>query len=391
MISFEQALHFMESSINTMPEERIPFTQSLNRVIAQEVIADADMPPFNKSAMDGYACQKADLENELEIIEEIPAGKFPVKQISPGKCARIMTGAMVPEGADMVLMKEHVVEKEPGRIIRITEITGNNICYQAEDVQAGEVLITRGTRLSPAHLAILSAVGCTEPMVFTTPQVAVISTGSELVEPWQKPEIGRIRNSNGYQLVAQVSQTGLSSSYLGIARDEKSSLLAMLSDASERFELVLVSGGVSVGDYDYVPAVIRELDMDIIFQGMNVKPGKHLLLAKKDKCIVVGMPGNPVSSFVLFEVFVKPLLNRLMGCTSRPVMLNIPLEDNYNRKKQDTLFFLPVDISDQGNARLLEYHGSADIRSYMLAKGIMEVPVGVNEIKRGDKVHVRPL
>lgn len=391
MISFEQALHFMESSINTMPEERITFTQSLNRVIAQEVIADTDMPPFNKAAMDGYACRKADLEKELEIIEEVPAGKLPVRKISPGKCARIMTGAMVPEGADMVLMKEHVAENVPGRIIRITEIAGNNICYQGEDVKAGEVLITKGTRLSPAHLAILSAVGCTEPMVFTAPQVAVISTGSELVEPWHKPEFGRIRNSNGYQLAAQVSQTGLSSAYLGIARDEISSLLAMLSDASERFDVVLISGGVSVGDYDYVPAVVRELNMEIIFQGMNVKPGRHLLLAKKDKCIVVGMPGNPVSSFVLFEVFVKPLLNRLLGSTSKPVILNIPLEDNYIRKKQDTLFFLPVAISDQGNARLLEYHGSADIRSYMAATGIMEVPVGVNEIKRGDKVHVRPL
>lgn len=391
MIPFEQALRIIESSVGALPAERVPFMQTLNRVVAREVVSDADMPPFNKSAMDGYACRKADLGNALEIIDLIPAGNLPSGAIGPGQCARIMTGAMVPPGADFVMMKEHAGINPSGKIYRLKESENENICYRGEDIKAGDIIIEPGTKLLPAHLAMLAAVGCTLPWVYKTPRVAVLSTGNELVEPDQIPGAGKIRNSNGYQLAAQVSHMGLSSAYLGIAPDDASTLEKLLSDALEKYDVVLISGGVSVGDFDYVPEVLGKLNVKPLFHGINVKPGRHLLFGSRGSCIVMGMPGNPVSSFVLFEVLVKPLLNRLMGCAVEPVKLRLPLEQVYVRKKPDMLFFIPVDITEKGTALPLEYHGSAHINAYTRAGGIMEVPVGIIEIKKGELVDVRPL
>lgn len=391
MISFENAIAMVETMVNPLSAERVPLEKSLLRVLATDVFSDTDMPPFNKAAMDGFACRKADLGNELEIIAEIPAGKVPGVTLGRNQCARIMTGGMVPEGADFVLMKEHVQHTGERTIRRSLKSMHENICCQGEDIRAGELVISAGTILRPAHLAMLAASGCSEPIVYQQPRVAIISTGNELVEPDQLPATGKIRNSNGYQLMAQVSQLGLTADYLGIIADEKQALMKVLDDALRNYQLVLVTGGVSVGDYDYIPAVLQQLQAEIIFHGMNVKPGKHLLFGRRSQSLVAGMPGNPVSSFVQFEVLVKPLLYRLMGHSGSMTKLRLPIERPYARKKKDTLFFVPVELTERGTALPLEYHGSAHIHAYTRARGIMEVPVGVLEYKIGDYVNVRPL
>ena len=391
MITFEQALQIVESSVTPLAAESIPLTRSLNRILAREVHADSDMPPFNKAAMDGFACRKADLGNVLDVVDEIPAGGIPKKTIGDNQCARIMTGAMVPGGADFILMKEHTENVASGRIRRILVSEHENICYKGEDVRAGDIILFPGTRLLPPHLAMLAFVGCVFPIVYRMPAIGVLSTGNELVDPALKPGAGKIRESNGSQLKAQAEQMGLSADYLGIAPDDEDILYGMMVKALEKYEVVLISGGVSVGDYDYVPAVLSRLNVEPLFHGMNVKPGKHLLFGKRKDRYVVGMPGNPVSSLVQFEVLVKPLLNRLMGYTGRPLWLPVPLEETYKRNRHDTLFFIPVDLTEHGTALPLEYHGSAHIHAYIKAKGIMEIPVGVNEIKKGEMVHVRPL
>jgi molybdopterin molybdotransferase len=301
-----------------------------------------------------------------------------------------MTGAMVPPGADYVLMKEHaaILTFDSIKCSRVSENT--NICYQGEDVKSGERILAAGTRLFPAQLAVMAAAGCIRPKVYTMPKVAVISTGNELVEPDKKPGSGKIRNSNGIQLTAQTIHFGLHADYLGIVPDNKEKLTEVLTTTLKKYQVILISGGVSVGDYDFVPAVLQQLNIEIMIHGMNVKPGKHLLFGKNENRFVMGLPGNPVSSFVLFEMLVKPLLNSLMGDVEEPRWLSIPLTHAYSRKKDDTLYFIPVSL-DQGTASLLEYHGSADINAYSGAHGIMEVPVGVRSIKEGDLVHVRPI
>lgn len=390
MISFEEALRTIASSKIPVTVEEIPLISALNRVLAEDLFSDVDMPPYDKSAMDGFACRKVDIDNELMIVEEIPAGKLPVKSIDAGQCARIMTGAMIPVGADYVLMKEHaaILTFESIKCHRYSENT--NICYRGEDVKSGERILAAGTRLRPAQLAIMAATGCVRPRVFDLPKVAVISTGNELVEPDKKPGTGKIRNSNGIQLTAQTIHFGLHADYLGIIPDNKEKLLEVLTGALKKYQVILVSGGVSVGDYDFVPAVLQQLDVDIMIHGMNVKPGKHFLFGRRGHHFVVGLPGNPVSSFVLFEMLVKPLLDSLMGNTEEPLWLSVPLSHTYNRKKDDTLFFIPVLLS-HGIAKSLEYHGSAHINAYSGANGIMKVPVGVRSIKKGDMVNVRPI
>lgn len=390
MIAFEEALNVIASSKTPLAIEEIPLVRALYRILAQDVLSDVDMPPFDKSAMDGFACRKGDLDNELLIVEEIPAGRVPDKQISAGQCARIMTGAMVPQGADYVLMKEHaaILAFDSVKCSRFTDNT--NICYRGEDVKIGDTLLSAGMRLLPAQMAIMAAAGCIRPKVYKLPKVAVLSTGNELVEPDKKPASGKIRNSNGIQLIAQTLHFGIQADYLGIIPDNKEKLTEILESTLKKYQLILISGGVSVGDYDFVPSVLQQLGVDILIHGMNVKPGKHLLFGKRENHYVLGLPGNPVSSFVLFEMLVKPLLNRITGNREDFRWLSVPLGKAYHRKKGDTLFFIPVSLH-QGTAIPIEYHGSAHINAYAGANGIMEVPVGVLSIKEGDLVHVRPI
>lgn len=391
MLHFEEALNILLTDVKPTESTRVSMMSALNRILAEDLISDIDMPPFNKAAMDGFACRRQDLKTPLEVIEEIPAGATPQKKIGQGQCSRIMTGAPVPEGADFILMKEYAVTAGDDKIICTKELLSDNICLKGEDIRQGDVVLTKGTLLKPQHIAILASVGCMEPLVHKLPSVAVISTGNELVEPDQKPGISKIRNSNGYQIMSQCIQMGLSPEYLGIVADDEVKLTYLLSEAIIKYDVIIMSGGVSVGDYDYVPEALKRLGVDIRFHGIQAKPGKHLLFGRKDNHFVVGLPGNPVSSFVQFEILVKPLLQKLMGQAPSHLTLNIPLDEAYKRKKDDLLAFVPVEITENGSVKSFDYHGSAHIHAYVNADGIMEMPIGISEYKKGEIVRVRPL
>jgi molybdopterin molybdotransferase len=391
MIPFEEGLETIKRFAIPLGSERVDLFRALKRTLAEDVFSDVSMPPFNKSAMDGYACRKSDIKNTLQVIEEIPAGSVPTKTIDENQCARIMTGAMVPEGADLVIMKEYIEEVGPNQVLCNRETANTNICYVGEDVKAGDLVIKKGDVITPAHIAILASVGCVNPLVYRMPSVAILSTGDELVEPGEIPGISKIRNSNSYQLLAQTQQLGIAPEYLGIVPDDEALLRNVLAVALEKYDVILISGGVSVGDFDFVPKILKELKVNIRVHGMEVKPGKHLLFGEKNNHSVFGMPGNPVSSFVQFEVLVKPFLAAMMGKTTDDSFLHLPLEKDYNRKKGGQLFFVPVTLSEQGTVIPLEYHGSAHIHAYTLAQGIMEIPKEVLILKKGEIVCVRPL
>ena len=370
MISFEEAIQITNGFALPFRREHVDLLDALNRTLAEDIISDIAMPPFNKSAMDGYACRKSDLKNILHIIEEIGAGAIPQKTIGENQCARIMTGAKVPEGADIVIMKEDVEETGSERIRLITENLRTNICYEGEDVRFGDLVLRKGDLILPAQIAILASVGCTNPLVYAVPSVSIISTGNELVEPDQNPGIAKIRNSNSYQLAAQVQQLGITPVYLGIIRDEEQNLLDVLTSAIGKYDITIISGGVSVGDFDFVPKILKSLNVNIRVHGMT---------------------GNPVSSFVQFEVLVRPFINTLLGKTKAETFLYLPIEEEYIRKKGDLLIFVPVTLTRKGTVLPLEYHGSAHIHAYSLAQGIMEIPQGISTIKKGETVRVRPL
>ena len=391
MIPFEEGLELIKKFAPPLGVGRVDLFHALNRTLAEEVFSDISMPPFNKSAMDGYACRKSDIKNVLQVVEEIPAGSIPAKTIGVNQCARIMTGAMVPEGADLVIMKEHIEEIGPNQVRCNRESINTNICYIGEDVKAGELVLKKGDVITPAHIAILASVGCVYPLVYHIPSVAIFSTGNELVEPQEIPGISKIRNSNSFQLVAQTQQMGITPDYLGIVPDNEVLIKNVLAQALEKYAVILISGGVSVGDFDFVPKILKQLDVNIQVHGMEVKPGKHLLFGERNGHFVFGMPGNPVSSFVQFEVLVKPFLIAMMGKTTEDSFLHLPLEVDYVRKKSDQLFFVPVTLTAQGTVIPLEYHGSAHIHAYTQAHGIMEIPQGILILKKGETACVRPL
>lgn len=391
MMPFNEALGIIKSFARAQGIERVDLFHALQRTLAEDVYSDISMPPFNKSAMDGYACRKSDVKNPLQVIEEIAAGCIPTKTIVENQCARIMTGAMVPEGADFVIMKEDIEEIAPNTMLCNRETSKANICYTGEDVKYGDLVLKKGVVILPSHIAILASVGCYNPLVYRMPSVAIISTGNELVEPEEIPGISKIRNSNSYQLLAQTQQLGMTADYLGIVRDDEEILKSVLTLAFDKYDVTIISGGVSVGDFDFVPKILKQLNANIQLYGMDVRPGKHLLFGERANHFVFGMPGNPVSSFVQFEVLVKPFLNALMGKTTNESFLHLPLEEDYARIKSDQLLFVPVALTSQGTVLHLEYHGSAHIHAYINAQGIMEIPKGVSIIKKGEIACVRPL
>ncbi len=391
MITLEQALEIAFSKAQMLGTETIDFLQSSGCILAQDVIADADMPPFNKSAMDGYACRREDLNRELSVVEIIPAGSTPTKSISSGQCSKIMTGAQVPEGADTVFMVEYSSETATGKIKFTGEKTNSNICLKGEDLKEGDLVISSGTMVKPQHVAILASVGCINPLVYQKPQVGIISTGSELVNPEVTPRSSQIRNSNGPQLFAQATKQGFPVNYYGIVPDDEQLTTKIIEKSVAESDVTILSGGVSVGDFDFVPKIIQKLGFEIHFSKINIKPGQHTTFASKGNKYIIGLPGNPVSSFIQFEVFALPFLRKLMNYQQPEIRLPMPMSHDYFRKKADRDECLPVQVTSQNEVRMVEYHGSAHIHAYHQAFGYISVPAGTSELLKGELVHVRPL
>ena len=390
MIIFEEAYKLVVNSSIKTENEYVSLNNSLNRILAEDVISDINMPPFDKSAMDGYACRKEDMHNELQIIEVIQAGKVPEKPINKNLCSKIMTGAIIPEGADCVLMVEHTENLSKNKIKFIKESSNNNIAYAAEDVKQGDIVLKKGFKIKAQHIAVMAAVGYIKPLVSKKVKLGIISTGNEIVEPNIKPGPSQIRNSNAYQLIAQVEQAGAVPDYIGIAKDDIKSSYELIVKAFSKNQVVLISGGVSMGDFDFIPKILNELKIDIKFETIAIQPGKPTVFGVKGNQFVFGLPGNPVSSFNIFELLVKPFLNKMMGADFNPIEIKMPLGKEYRRKKSLRKSFIPVKISS-GNVWPIEYHGSAHIFSFTEADGIISIPIGKTIIKKGEIVNVRQI
>ncbi|MBT4727331.1 MAG: molybdopterin molybdotransferase MoeA [Bacteroidetes bacterium] len=389
MILLEEAYKIVMDSVELMKTEKINFTNSLGLILANDIFSDIDMPPFDKSAMDGYACKMTDINQELEVIEVIPAGKSPKKEIKQGECAQIMTGAMIPNGADCVLMVEHTEKTADNRIKYLKEKTKDNICYKAEDVQTGQKVIEKGTLIKPQHIAILASVGATEIEVYQKPKVGVISTGDEIVEPHVKPGPSKIRNSNGYQLFSQIERCNAIANYVGIASDNEEDTYHVIMKAMEENDVILLSGGVSMGEFDFVPYIMQKAGIDIKFQKIAVQPGKPTTFGIKESKRIFGLPGNPVSSYIQFELLVRPLLAEMMGHTFNPLQISMEMGIDHSRKRSERMSWYPITIADNGTVIPASYHGSAHIHGLESADGISFFPIGKAEIKKGEKVHVR--
>ncbi|MGE3808647.1 MAG: gephyrin-like molybdotransferase Glp [Gemmataceae bacterium] len=286
--------------------------EAIGLVLAEEVASDVDSPPYDKAMMDGYAFRHADLaagKGRLHIIEEITAGKVPARTIGAGQAARIMTGAPIPQGADTVVMHERTRPAD-GDDVEIDDASlqpGKNIMLKAQEMKRGDIVLAPGTVLRGAELGVLASVGRASVQAHPAPRVAIVATGDELVDAPAAPGPGQIRNSNGPMLMALAQSAGAVPGYLGIARDQLDELRAKVKAGLES-DLLVLSGGVSAGKLDLVPGVLAEFGVESIFHKVEMKPGKPVFFGTRGSTLIFGLPGNPVSALVCFELFAAPAL-----------------------------------------------------------------------------------
>ncbi|MBN1165125.1 MAG: molybdopterin molybdotransferase MoeA, partial [Candidatus Krumholzibacteriota bacterium] len=333
------------------------------------------------------ACRYADRAQGLRVIETIPAGYQPRQAVREGECARIMTGGMVPPGADFVVKVEDT-EIKNGKVLITKKCERRNICFRAEDIKAGEVILRRGTLITAAEIAVLAAAGCAAVPVYRRPVVGIIATGSELVEADGVPAAAAIRDSNSYQLFGQVKNNGFKAVRLGIVEDTPRAIGEVVEREMVRTDLLLISGGVSMGEFDFVPGVLKDKGYRLLFEKVAIKPGKPTVFGVKEENWVFGLPGNPVSTFLIFEIFVKPFCFKLMGHDYRPPVVEATLAQAITGRRSDRRAYLPVRMDPDGRARKVEYHGSAHIHAFTLANGFIAIPPGVEEVPAGEKVAV---
>jgi molybdopterin molybdotransferase len=355
----------------------------LEMVLGEAISADLDLPPFTKALMDGYAVRSADLTGvpkTLEVIEEVTAGKTPRRAVGAGQATRIMTGAPVPEGADCVVAVEQTETAADGRvqILQSGIRAGQHLLEQGREMRTGDVILKPGSRLRPQELGLLAAVGRTSALVHPRPRVAILPTGDEIVDASRKPGPGQIRNSNGPMLAAQVARAGGVPEPLGIALDTVESLRLLVAKGLES-DVLLLSGGVSAGKLDLVPGVLGELGVEAHFHKIFMKPGKPLFFGTKGQTLVFGLPGNPVSSLICFELFVRSALERLMGIEdARPATVTAKLQHEFRHRSDRPTYYPAKLMFDQSGPVVAPcaWFGSADLRGLSQANAFMVVPPG---------------
>lgn len=391
MVTPDEALKIVLQEIFPVKTEIVSLMNALNRILAQDIYTDSDVPSADKTAVDGYACHFDDIHEVLKVVEVIPAGKKPVHLVNKGECSKIMTGAMIPFGADVVIMVEDVEEVSPGYVRFTGEKTRRNIRYQGEDLKKGNLLLPKGTFINPLNLGVIASSGLSEVWVSCKPTAAIISTGDEVIEPGSVLHPWQVRNSNAFQLYGQITQSGGEPFYLGISNDQHDEIKGNIQQALENYDLVFLTGGVSMGDFDLVPGVLNELGVETCFNSIAVQPGRPTLFGKRNQKYVFALPGNPVSAFIQFELLAKPLIRKMMGSNLIPNILKLQLAVDYTRKKASRLALLPVKLIDNSGFIPLEYHGSAHLHAYSDAFGIIQIPAGIEHLKKGDLIDVRQL
>ena len=319
MIALDEALRRITADVTPLRTESVELAAAAGRVLALPVRADRDNPSADRSAMDGFALRAADVVDvpaRLQVIGEVRAGVAPAVAVEAGEAVRIFTGALIPPGADAVVMVERTREDRAAGQVVVDHAAraGEHIRPRGQDRGAGDLLLSAGRLLQAAELAALASVGATRPLVYRRPRVGVLSTGDEIVEPGVVPAAHQVRNSNGPMLVAQARALGCEARCHGVAGDRPGALRRALQ-AGLAEDVLLVTGGVSVGDYDLVAATLEALGLRLWFHGVAMKPGKPVLAGRCGTTVVVGLPGNPVSSFACFAVLVAPLVRRLGGVT----------------------------------------------------------------------------
>jgi len=402
-ITEAQRVFFAAVPAPELEKEECPLTAALGRVVAEPIVAQVDVPGFSRSTVDGYAVRARDTFGAsaaapayLELIGEVAMGQAAAQRLGVGQAVRIATGGMLPEGADAVVMVEYTAETPDGQVeIRRPAAPLENVIERGEDVRRGQVVLEPGHRLRPQDIGALAGIGCLSLPVYRRPRVAIIATGDEIVPPETEPGPGEVRDINSYSLAAQVEQEGGVPVRLGIVRDEYELLHQALQQAVAENDMVLISGGSSVGTRDVAARAINSLgEPGVLIHGVTLKPGKPTILAVAQGKPVYGMPGHPVSALVVYRLFVRPVLRRLMGC-SRELLPDPYVEAVLTRNVHSDpgrTEYIRVRLVAAGDELQAEpvLGASGLIMTMARADGLIVVPLGSDGLEAGSRVRVYP-
>jgi molybdopterin molybdotransferase len=398
-------------AVRPLPAESLPLADALDLVLAADVVSSIDLPPWDNSAMDGYAVRRADVvaltpgaspgTTELRVIETIPAGGFPTRRIEAGTCARIFTGAPLPEGADGVIRQEDTTALEGSRV-RIDDArdAGKNLRYRGEDIRSGSTVLTAGTPLGPAQLGVLASIGVARAPVHRRPVIAFMGSGDEIVDLDRADEVlaGRkIASSNTYTLLGMIRHAGATPLNLGIACDDPADIRRRLAPLTGTpaapplhrctADLLVTTAGVSVGEHDHMRAVFEEMGGKIAFWRIRMRPGAPVGFGTLHGVPWIGLPGNPVSTMVTFELFVRPAIRKLLGHTTffrRPVRVGVAEPLRYPVKLTHFLRAVVTERHGGLEARLTGPQGSAILTSMARANALLILPAERDEVSAGE-------
>lgn len=391
-LSFEQAracvLREVSAARPTPATEQVPALEAAGRVLAETVFADRDYPPFPRAARDGFAVRAADVPGDLQVIGEVRAGEIYRGSVGPRGAVEIMTGAPLPTGADAVVMVEHT-EREGNRVRVGRSLTpGENFGAQGQEARSGEAVLHTGQRLGFAQVAMLATVGRECAEVFRKPRVAIIPTGDEIVEAGVRPERFQIRNSNAWSMTVQVGRAGGDPQILPIARDNYESTRGLIEQGLDA-DLLLLSGGVSAGKYDIVERVMADLGAEFFFDRVLLQPGQPLVFGKVRGKFFFGLPGNPASTMVTFEVFARAAVELLGGAQESPLRLLQARLSKDLRQKTGLTRFLPAQVSADGSTVAPEpWQGSGDIAALSRANAFLVTDPDRESWVAGDMIRV---
>ncbi|MDQ2747760.1 MAG: molybdopterin molybdotransferase MoeA [Acidobacteriota bacterium] len=384
MIQISEALKIIKRATPVLQIETLDLENSVGRVLAEKVAADMDLPPFNRSQMDGFAVRSketSDAPVKLKIIGESVAGKGFDGKMQAGETVRIMTGARLPEGADAVQKVEETRERNGAVEITKSAKSGENINLFASEIKSGEKIFDGGEIINEQMIAAIASFGYAKIKVFKRPRIAVLSTGSEIVGIAETPQRDQIRNSNSMMLKIFAEKYG-DAKILPHVRDDVESLTAAIRDASENFDILITTGGVSVGDYDFTKPVLKNLGAEIFFEKISLKPGKPTVFAKRKNCLIFGLPGNPVSSAVTFYLFVRTaiLLMQSANDTELKKGFAVAADKIKAAKERDSVLPASVAANEKGELIIesLRFNGSSNFIAFARANALVFVPQAKN-------------
>src|SRR5687768_5993613 len=396
MIPVSEAIRIVLDHTPQLDAESVPLSEALGRVLAEDIVADCDLPPFDRAQMDGYAVRAADTSKvpaRLRVVGESAAGSGWHKEMYAGEAVRIMTGAPVPAGADAVQKVEVTRELNDGAIVDILEVVeqGRSIVRRAQEIKAGQTVLSAGEAITAEMIATLASFGYAEIKVGRRPRVAVMATGSELVDVDKKPGQDQIRDSNNYTIAAYAALAGAEVERLPLAGDNRQQLKRQMAEAASNSDVLITSGGVSMGVYDFTKAALVDSGAEIFFERVALRPGKPTVFGRLGETLMFGLPGNPVSVSVTFHLFVRTALRAMQGAKecakSETAVLLRKVKGTSERAS-----YLPARLltSDRGSviAEPLKWGGSSDFVAFARATALIIVPQGVAAIDEGSHVKI---